>query len=287
MFSSLKPKFKGYFLLMRPPAIAIMGFATFVGQTIALKSIPELQVILFPVLSSALVTASSFAVNDYFDFNIDRINKPEKPIPSGAVSKGSALVFGVALFFAGFTASLATNLAATLLLLATYTLTVLYNTYGKKTGLLGNVIVSFSVSMAFVYGSLTAINSLEPMVFFVSFLSFFINLGREIVQGIQDMEGDRSEGVRSVALVYGPRYAAALGSASIAVPLTTAPLMLLYTSVTTTLLFSLIILSEVGFVISCYLLLRKPTKEAASKFIKQVNLWTVIILAAFLLNTGL
>ena len=286
MLSSLRPKLIGYFQLMRPAAVVIMGFATFVGQVIALKGVPSLGVSIFPVLASALVTSSSFAVNDYFDYNIDRVNKPGKPIPSGVVPRDRALVFGAALFLAGFSASLAANLSATLLLLITYGLSLLYNGYAKKTGLLGNIIVSFSVSMAFVYGSLTAVNSADPVVLFVAFLSFFINLGREVVQSIQDMEGDRVEGVRSVALVKGPRVAAALGSAFSAVSLTTAPIVLFFTSDVATPSFLLIILAEAGFIASCILLLRKPTKQAASKFIKQVNIWTVIILTAFLLNTG-
>lgn len=115
---------KGYVQLIRPLAFVLMGLATFIGQIIALKSIPEISTLLFPVLASSLVTASSFAINDYFDVEIDRINKPEKPIPSGTISRKSTLYFGIALFLAGFLASLTTNFIATSLLLGTYGLSV-------------------------------------------------------------------------------------------------------------------------------------------------------------------
>lgn len=157
-----------------------------------------------------------------------------------------------------------------------------YNIYGKRTGLLGNIIVSFCVSMAFVYGLITATNSIDTIVLYISLLSFFKNLGREIVQSIQDMDGDKLAGVRSVALVYGPRFAAILGSITCAITLILAPIIFLYQLRNVSSLFLVVLVPEIGFLFSSYLLLRRPTKESASRFVKQVNLWTVMILIALI-----
>ena len=164
--------FKAYVQLTRPLGIILIGFATVVGQIMALKRLPESFMLVFPLLASALATASSFAINDYLDVDIDRINNPERPIPSGVVSRKSALRFGIALFLAGFFASLPTNFMATCILTVTYGLSVFYSLFAKRTGLFGNIIVAFCVSIGFVYGSISVTNSINPTVLYLSLLSF-------------------------------------------------------------------------------------------------------------------
>jgi geranylgeranylglycerol-phosphate geranylgeranyltransferase len=273
---------RGYVQLTRPSAPLLIAVATFIGQAIALKGIPEPSIFVFPALAASLTTASSFVINDYIDVDIDRINNPGKPIPSGVIQRRSALYVGIALFLAGFLASLKTTLLAISMLVGTYGLTVYYNLYGKKRGLLGNIIVAFCVSMAFAYGSVSAINSVDTIVFYISLLSFLMNLGREIVQSIQDMEGDRRQGVRSVAILHGSRFAAILGSSICAATLILAPIIFLYPFRDFELLYSIIFVPEIGALFSIYTLLKMPTKEGATRFIKQINIWTAMILLAII-----
>ena len=275
--------FKAYVQLTRPLGIILIGFATVVGQIMALKRLPESFMLVFPLLASALATASSFAINDYLDVDIDRINNPERPIPSGVVSRESALRFGIALFLAGFFASLPTNFMATCILTVTYGLSVFYSLFAKRTGLFGNIIVAFCVSIGFVYGSISVTNSINPTVLYLSLLSFFANLGREITQSIQDMDGDKLKGVRSVALVHGSRFAAILGSFCCGVTIFLGPILFLYPFENAGFPYLIVLFPEVGFLFSIFFLLKEPTRERALKFIKQVNLWTVMILVALIL----
>ncbi|MCX8183710.1 MAG: UbiA family prenyltransferase [Crenarchaeota archaeon] len=71
----------GYVRLTRPLGALLIGLATFLGQVVALEGLPTLPLVIFPFLASVFITASSFAFNDYFDFEIDRVNKPDRPIP--------------------------------------------------------------------------------------------------------------------------------------------------------------------------------------------------------------
>jgi 4-hydroxybenzoate polyprenyltransferase len=98
------------------------------------------------------------------------------------------------------------------LLNSMYTLSILYSLRLKGTGLLGNITVALCMSASFAYGSLTATGWFNLTVLKIAWISFFINLGREVIQGIQDTEGDRSKRVRSVAIPYGPETATKLGS---------------------------------------------------------------------------
>jgi geranylgeranylglycerol-phosphate geranylgeranyltransferase len=151
----------------------------------------------------------------------------------------------------------------------------------KKTGLFGNIIVAFCVSIAFLYGSISVTNFIDFTGFSLSFLSFFANLGREITQSIQDMEGDKLKGIRSVALVHGPRFAAILGSLCCGITIFLSPILFLYPFNNASFQYLIVLFPEVGFLFS---LLKESTKDRAAKFIKQVNLWTTMILIAIILT---
>jgi len=173
------------------------------------------------------------------------------------------------------------NLLAMLLALFTFILSVLYSLYGKRYGLLGNMMVAYCVSIAFIFGSLSATESINLTVATLFTLSFFSNLGREVTQGIADMEGDRVKGVRSVATVNGPRSAALFASACYSITALFGPIIFLYLFNKLDILRTLFVLtSEVGFFFSIIYLLREPTKDRALKTVRQVNLWMIMVLGA-------
>ncbi|MCX8183709.1 MAG: UbiA family prenyltransferase [Crenarchaeota archaeon] len=151
-----------------------------------------------------------------------------------------------------------------------------------------NTIVAFCVSTAFVFGALSATASISHVVFSFSILSFFSNLGREIVQSIHDMEGDRLKKIRSVAIVHGPLVAAVLGSACYAVTVFLGPLLFLNIFEKIEPLLLIIVLApEIGFLVSTFYLLKNPTKDRALKTIRQVNLWMFLILIGSIIAASL
>ncbi|MCX8189521.1 MAG: UbiA family prenyltransferase [Nitrososphaeria archaeon] len=273
-----------YIRLIRPSAPILISLVTFTGQTISLKAFPNFELILFPLLTSFLLTASSFVINDYLDFEIDCINRPNAPIPSGQVSRNSALYFGIILFILGFLSSIMLNWLAMLIALCTFLLSILYSLYGKKYGLLGNIIVSYCVSMTFIFGSITATGLIEPFIIAIFILSFFANLGREITQSISDMEGDKVKKVRSVAIIYGPKAAAILASVCYLITVFLGPMVFLYLFNKLDMLrASFVLASEIGFFYSIFFLIKYPSKERAMMTVKQINLWTIIVLVVIAL----
>ncbi|MBO3841197.1 MAG: UbiA family prenyltransferase [Candidatus Brockarchaeota archaeon] len=255
---------------------------------VALEGLPSLPLAVFPFLASFFITASSFAFNDYFDFEIDRINRPDRPIPSGIVSRGSALVSSLIFALLGFSFALTTNIQAFAVFSIAFFLSVVYSIYGKAYGLLGNMMVAFCVSTPFVFGALSATASISYVVFSFFILSFFSNLGREIVQSIHDMEGDRLKKIRSVAIVHCPLVAAILGSACYAVTVFLGPLFFLKIfEKTEPFPLVTVIASEIGFLVSIFYLLKNPSKERALKTIRQVNLWMFLILIGSIMAASL
>jgi geranylgeranylglycerol-phosphate geranylgeranyltransferase len=159
-------------------------------------------------LTAAFITAAANAVNDYFDLDIDRINRPDRPIPSGAITSFEALVFS-ALFFVfgvmcGFLINRATFYSAAVFSL----LLILYSAKFKRMVLVGNIVVSLATAFAFVYGGL-AVGSVRQAIFPAVF-AFLMHFGREIIKDMEDLEGDRRSGALTLPVRHGLKPAQAL-----------------------------------------------------------------------------
>jgi len=271
-----------YIELTRPIGPLLIGLSVFMGQAVALGRIPEPSLVFTSILASMLMTASSFVFNDVVDYEIDVVNRPTAPLPSSRVSRRGAIVFGILLFIVGFVFSLRVNIQSFIVLNVMYALSIIYSLKLKATGLLGNIVVALCVSSSFIYGSLTATGSVNHVVLKIAWFAFFVNLGREVIQSIQDMEGDKRKRVRSVAIVYGPRTAALLGSIFTILGLILGPLLFLdYKAGYSVLLsqtFTLILIPEAGLIYSIIQLLKQPTPGFTRVFLKRYNVFTIVIL---------
>jgi geranylgeranylglycerol-phosphate geranylgeranyltransferase len=151
--------------------------------------------------------------NDYFDLEVDRINAPDRPIPSGLLTEPEVIAFG------SITAALALATAAfihpvvLLLSLVTWILGFLYNWKLKAAGLAGNLIVAASVAMTFLIGGISVGQAVNPMVWIFSLIAFTLDLGEEIAGDAMDMEGDQKRGSRSIAILHGKKTALRISSA--------------------------------------------------------------------------
>jgi geranylgeranylglycerol-phosphate geranylgeranyltransferase len=196
------------FLLIRPHNIAAAVLSVAAGYAVAGGGDA------WPVwllLSTALVTAAGNAINDYYDIDIDSINKPRRPIPSGGVKPGVALVFYIALL-ALLAACMIRIPAAQKVWIAAWALLLhIYSWKAKRAYLAGNLLVAAVVSSSFLLGAFAA-GATRAGIVPASFIFLFV-LGRELVKDAEDVAGDRECGARTVPAVSGP--AAALRAAAI------------------------------------------------------------------------
>lgn len=79
----------------------------------------------------------------------------------------------------------------------------LYAAWGKKSGFIGNIIVSVSFSIGLVYGAILNNSNVPYYIYFFFLTSFFLLLSREIIKGCEDIEGDKNEGVKTLAIRIG------------------------------------------------------------------------------------
>lgn len=197
---------KGSLILIRPDLTIAAGICVITGQMLALGALGTPFQIFAGFFSVALISGAILAINDYFDVASDIINAPTRPIPSGMISKNGALLLSLVLLAVGLSLaifiSILSFLACTILAVVGF----LYNWRLKRTGLPGNLMVSFSVGMTFVYGGITVGLPLEKTVFFFGLLAAMLDLGEEIAADAMDMEGDKKMNSNSLAIKYGKAF---------------------------------------------------------------------------------
>jgi len=279
-------KFNGYLRLMRPVNCFMMGLAVVVGGALASPTrIGEAWLsIMYGCITGFALTAASMATNDYYDRAIDAINEPKRPIPSGIIKPKEALAFAAILTAIGFVAAYFTNAVYPLPLLTAiiaWAIFTAYTTVGKRSGLPGNLLVSACVAIPFIYGSVALTAGVELNVLLFASMAFLSNTGREVTKGIVDVEGDKTQNVKTLAVRYGDKKAAAAAIVFFlsAVLLSPIPWLLDLVSVW---FVPFVLVTDVGLAVSSFMLFRDHSREKTRKIKNTVLLWFVFGLLAFI-----
>lgn len=214
-----------YIKMLRLVNGIVAGTAATFGIVLSLPSGVKVDFVTLAlvVIATMLVSAQAMIFNDIADRDEDVINAPHRPLPSGKISLKTAKIYGVII------ASLAISLAVVIDVINNlYGLSVatailfggslnLYNFKLKKLGFWGNLTIGINVVALFFYGSLhTYLNHPEAGIAWVPICVGFCagsgNVGREVIKGLPDIEGDREAGVRTLAVKFGPQITAVIGS---------------------------------------------------------------------------
>ncbi|MEM2893723.1 MAG: UbiA family prenyltransferase [Candidatus Bathyarchaeia archaeon] len=268
--------------LMRPVNCIMMGSAVVVGAAIVgLDRFPsEWIAIALGFMTAFSLTGCSMAFNDYFDREIDAINEPSRPIPSGEIKPTRALQISLGLSLLGLTAASVTGPTLLVLSLISLALMILYSTKGKRLGLMGNLLVSMCIAIPFIYGGILIGGSPPPTSILFSLMAFLSNTGREVNKGIVDIEGDKARGVRTVAVSRGSRGAAQVASAFYISSVAISILPKLFGLVSS--LYDLpVAIADGGLIYSSYSLLRNPSRENSRRIKNLVLLWMSIGMFGF------
>ena len=200
------------------------------GSLLALDQIPRGDLASITILHGLSVWAfmcSWNALNDILDVEIDKLNQPNRPLPSGDISLNNAKILTAILMcfslfclvYAGYISSSIEdgfeNWAPSILiwllaifLLTNYESSSNYSLKLKDRGLPGNFAISLSVGMVILFGAAGVFEPTEPRVLSLFFIGLSYNLAREIVKDIEDMEGD--EGRNTLAMRIGVEKARVL-----------------------------------------------------------------------------
>jgi geranylgeranylglycerol-phosphate geranylgeranyltransferase len=183
------------------------GVCVLAGEVIGLGGTPAAAEAALGFLAGFLVSAAAMASNDIFDLEVDRVNAPERPLPSGTMSVRSVAALAAVLSLAGLAVAALLGLMPLVTAAVILAVGLAYNWKGKEFGLAGNMMVALSVAMSFIFGGLAVGAAGEPMVWAFGVMAFLFDLGEEIANGVLDAEGDAKRGARSLARTRGRNFA--------------------------------------------------------------------------------
>ena len=220
------------YLEMARPANVLLGMAgVLVGGLVAAGTGVAghgWALLLGCVVVSTFMAAGN-ALNDLADREIDRVNHPRRPIPSGRVSPRQAAAFAAILWAVCIAASLALPFDAIVIALTAAFLMVAYDLGLKRAGFVGNVTIGLLVGMLFLFGGAVAGDPMPALVLFL--LASLTTAAREVVKDIEDMVGDvgRDTLPRSIGAARARGVAAAMVVSAVALSPLPAVLRLLGT----------------------------------------------------------
>jgi geranylgeranylglycerol-phosphate geranylgeranyltransferase len=198
---SLYNKISAYIKISRPINFLITIFSVIVASIICIEGNYSITKILLAAFSGGLIASAGNIINDYFDINIDRINRPQRVLPSGKLKLKEALFLYILLTILAFISSLLINGDAFLIACVASILLFLYSYRIKRILLLSNILVASLTGLTLIYGGI-AVNNVRSAIL-PAFFAFLINFVREIVKDMEDVEGDKYEGIKTLPLVYG------------------------------------------------------------------------------------
>lgn len=158
-------------------------------------------------LAAACLNAASNAINQIYDLEIDRVNKPARPLPSGHLSLRQAWMFTFACYALTFALAWCVNLQFLAIVLLTTLLTYAYSGppfRTKRFGVLANVTIAIPRGCLLVvagWSSLASPWDLEPWL--VGGVMGLYILGAATTKDFSDMEGDRRYGCLTLPIRYG------------------------------------------------------------------------------------
>ena len=193
----------GYIMIIRPLNVFLGGLTILISSLIIKYEGPVISVIL-PVFVVMFFTIGANTLNDYFDYEIDKINRPDRAISSGLVLRNQALILSLFSFIIGALIALRLNKDSQLLSIGvSLPLIIAYNVKLKNYPLIGNIIVSLILAMSFIYAGLV-FKKTEPLII-PALLAFGLTLIREIVKDLADIKGDKSAGLMTFPIIYGEK----------------------------------------------------------------------------------
>lgn len=155
--------------------------------------------------AAGLLVAAATVINDCIDVESDRINKPYRVLPSGRLSSQVAWAWGVTLGIAGIAAGVSLGGMAAIVPALWAILAVAYSVSIKGMSLLADIFVSAMIASTVLFGGMVVGEIEQTIVPALVVLAFM--LCREILKDVEDYEGDRAAGTRTVAVAWGPTLA--------------------------------------------------------------------------------
>ncbi len=215
---------KAFVSILRPQNCIIGGLTVISGISLAYRAANDpaplsqyCALFILGYIIYFLVAGAGNIVNDIFDIEIDRINRPHRALPSGRMTVTQAWVYAGLLSISAVIVAFVIGPWAGLIVIFFELVGYVYAAKGKTLGIAGNFMVAFSFAFGIIFGSFIygehVGNIVIPVPAWLFFLTAFMILqARETIKGAEDVEGDELRDVRTIARVYGYRVSASVAA---------------------------------------------------------------------------
>lgn len=167
-------------------------------------------------LSAFLIATGAYALNDFFDSKIDKINKPTRPIPAGDLSGFEAVVFGILCILGGVVAAYFINVKSFFAAFISALLAAQYAMAFKRVMILGHIVTAFLSAFGFLFGAWAAGLPMAGLPMYAFKFGFLFHLGREFLKAAEDREADLQGGAKTFAVVTSARHSVIVASVFLA-----------------------------------------------------------------------
>lgn len=274
-------KLKTLIELTRPLNVAMVGIAVILSIFISLGEIAPFYITISAILTAMLIAAAGNTLNDYYDIEIDHINRPDRPLPSGKITAMGVWAYASVLFAAGIIFSLFLPLLAVVIAIVNSALLIVYASHLKKSGFFGNILVSYLVASVFAFGSI-AVGKLVIGIL-LSIVAFFTNAAREILKDMEDLKGDEMFGAKTIPILEGKNKSIVIISSFLVVSILVSPLPYLL-HILSIYYFIVALIADVFFAFVILSLYKEPELKNIKKQQQIIKLGALVGLMAFLIG---
>jgi len=209
--------------LLRVTNAIAAGALTLVGAFVATGLTTHPTNAALAGVATVLATGAGNAINDYFDRDIDAVNDPDRPIPRGAITPRTARTTSALLFAAAVALVLTLPLLAIAIAVINLLALLAYTELFKGLPGVGNAVVAYLGGSTFLFGA-AAVDALGVPAAVLAGLAALATFGREIVKDVEDVTGDRDQGLRTLPIVVGPHRALLTAATVVGLAVLASPL---------------------------------------------------------------
>ncbi|MCC5939812.1 MAG: geranylgeranylglycerol-phosphate geranylgeranyltransferase [Lunatimonas sp.] len=202
--------FGGFFKIIRPNNLLMVAFVQLmtayflVGETpLGIPVLQDFKLYLL-VVSTVILTASGYMINDYYDVKIDYVNRPHEVVVGRGMKRRMVMTLHTVMNFVGISLGIWVAPRVGVVTFFAAFLLWLYSNSLKRLPFVGNMTVAGLTALSvWIIGYYYQRS--ELIIFAYAIFAFFINLIREIIKDIEDRQGDRKHGCKTLPIVIGFR----------------------------------------------------------------------------------
>lgn len=195
-----KNKFIGFIYLIRLNN-SLMGIFSVVISAYIANSDLNYGKVLLAIVTVFFMFSGGNIINDFFDIQTDKVNKPNRPLVSIKYNLKLIFILSIVFLVAGVIVSAFISKTGFVITLLSSILLFLYSLSFKRLPFIGNLVVSILTAVLFIFGAEAGGDYTKGI--FPAIFSFLMNFGREILKDIEDVDGDEYAGMKTLPIMIG------------------------------------------------------------------------------------